>query len=62
MKFSCEKEQLANAVTIASRAAAAKSAVSSMEGLLIEAAAGLTVWGYNQKTGIRSTIPADVTE
>ncbi len=62
MKFSCEKEQLAGAVTITSRAAAAKSAVPSMEGLLMEAAEDLTVWGYNQKTGIRSTIPADVTE
>lgn len=62
MKFSCEKNELANAVTIASRAAATKSAVPSLEGLLIEASSDLTVWGYNQKTGIRSTIAADVTE
>ena len=62
MKFSCEKNDLVNAVTIASRAAATKSAVPSMEGLLIEAGTDLTIWGYNQKTGIRSTITADVTE
>lgn len=62
MKFSCEKNELAAAVTTASRAASAKSAVPSLEGLLIEAGADLTVSGYDLKTGIRSTIKADVTE
>lgn len=62
MKFSCERNELANAVTIASRAAAAKSAVPSLEGLLIEAGDDLTVTGFDLKTGIRSTIPADVSE
>lgn len=62
MKFSCEKNELAAAVTIASRAAAAKSAISSLEGLLIEAGEDLTVTGFDLKTGIRSTIRSDVTE
>ncbi len=62
MKFSCEKSELAAAVTVASRAAAAKSAVPSLEGLLIEAGSDVVISGYDLKTGIRSTIPADVTE
>ena len=62
MKFSCEKQNLVSAVSIASRAAAAKSAVLSLEGLLIEADEGVTVTGYDLKTGIRSFIPSDVTE
>lgn len=62
MKFSCEKNLLAGAVNTASRAAAAKSAVPSLEGLLIEADSGVTVTGYDLKTGIRSSLPADVTE
>lgn len=62
MKFSCEKNELSAAVTIASRAAAAKSVVPSLEGLLIEAGEDLTVTGYDLKTGIRSAIRADVTE
>lgn len=62
MKFSCEKSELAAAVTVASRAAAAKSAVPSLEGLLIEAGSDVVISGYDLKTGIRSTIAADVTE
>ncbi len=62
MKFSCEKAELSAAVTTASRAAAAKSAVPSLEGLLLEAGGDLSVTGYDLKTGIRSTIKADITE
>ncbi len=62
MKLSCEKKELVDAVTVASWAASAKSAVPSLEGLLLEAGADLTVSGYDLKTGIRSTIKADVTE
>lgn len=62
MKFSCEKNELSAAVTTASRAAAAKSAVPSLEGLLIEAGGDVVISGYDLKTGIRSTIKADVTE
>ena len=62
MKFTCEKSFLTSAVNTASRAAAAKSAVASLEGLLIEADEGVTVTGYDLKTGIRSFLPADVTD
>ena len=36
MKFTCEKYLLQNAVSTASRAAAIKSAVAALEGLLVE--------------------------
>lgn len=62
MKFSCEKSLLAGAIGTASRAAAAKSAVPSLEGLLIEADSRVTITGYDLKTGIRSSLPADVAE
>ena len=61
MKFSCEKYLLQSAVATASRAAAAKSSVPALEGLLIEAGTDtVRVTGYDLKTGITTTIPADV--
>lgn len=61
MKFSVEKNILQTAVTIASRASAVKSAIPSLEGLLIEAEADkVKISGYDMKTGISTTIPADV--
>ena len=64
MKFSCEKALLQSAVTTAARAVSVKSTIPALEGLLIEANAAGTVCitGYNQETGIRSEIPAEVTE
>ena len=63
MKFSCEKCLLQNAISTASHAAAAKSTIPSLEGLLIEAGDGsVTISGYDLKTGIRTKFPADVTE
>ena len=62
MKFSCEKSLLSTAIAIASRAAAVKSAVPSLEGLLIEASAIVKISGYDLKTGISTTVLADVTE
>ena len=41
MQFSCEKVQLLQAVATASRTVASKSAIQSLEGLLIEAGNGL---------------------
>lgn len=63
MKFTCEKYLLQNAVNTASRAAAVKSAVAALEGLLIEAAEEkITISGYDLKTGITTSFPADVSE
>ena len=64
MKFSCEKALLQNAILTASRAVSPKSTIPALEGLLLEAEDPGTVFltGYNQETGIRSAIQADVTE
>ena len=62
MKFSCEKALLSSAVSIASRAVAAKSSIPAMEGILVEAEGKLRLTGYNLETGIQATVPADVTE
>lgn len=62
MKFSCEKSLLSAAIATASRAAAVKSAVPSLEGLLIEAGSSVRISGYDLKTGISTSVPADVPE
>lgn len=62
MKFFCEKSFLQNAVNTASRAAAAKSAVSALEGLLLEAENEVSITGYNLKTGIKTAVSADISE
>ena len=62
MKFSCEKALLQNAIGVASRAVSQKSTIPALEGLLLHAAETVTVSGYNMKTGIRTTLSADVTE
>ena len=61
MKFSCEKYLLLNAVATSSRAAAVKSAVAALEGLLLECRGNtVTISGYDLKTGIISSFPADI--
>ena len=64
MKFSCEKALLQSAILTASRAVSTKSTIPALEGLLLEAEDSGTVYltGYNQETGIRSAVQADVTE
>ena len=61
IKFSCEKVLLQNAISVASRAVAPKSAIPALEGLLLRADQQLTVSGYNMQTGIRTKVSADVT-
>lgn len=62
MKFSCEKALLSSAVSITSRAVAAKSSIPAMEGILIEAGTQLRLTGYNLETGIQATVPAEIQE
>ncbi len=62
MKFSCEKSVLQDAVNISSQTVASKSTLPALEGLLLEAGADLHITGYDMKTGIRTVVPADVTE
>ncbi len=45
MKFSCEKNLLQSACNIAARAAASKSPIPALEGLLIRAEDKITVTG-----------------
>lgn len=62
MKFSCEKSQLLSAITVTSKVASAKSAVPALEGLLLEAGDILKISGYDLKTGIKTEIPAEVSD
>lgn len=62
MKFSCEKILLQNAASTASRAAATKSSIPALEGILLQADSQLTISGYNMQTGIRTKLDANITE
>ena len=62
MIFSCEKALLSGAVSVTSRAVAAKSSIPAMEGILIEAGSTLRLTGYNLETGIQATVPAEIKE
>ena len=62
MKFICEKYFLQNACAIASRAAASKSPIPALEGLLLEAGADLKITGYDLKEGIFTLAAADIAQ
>jgi len=62
MKFSCEKALLLSAVATASRTVAVKSSIPALEGILIEAGSALRLTGYNLETGIRTTVPAEISQ
>lgn len=62
LKFSCEKALLTNAISIVSRTVAAKSPISVLEGIYLQAGMQLQLTGYNMETGITVTVPASVTE
>lgn len=57
MKFSCPREVILNAVTTTSKAAAVKTTMSALEGVLLQLSENtLTVTGYNLEIGIRTEI------
>ena len=62
MKFTCEKHVLLSAIVTAQRAAASKSPIPALEGLLVEAGHQVRITGYDLKRGIYTSIPADVSE
>lgn len=63
MKFCCEKNRLASAVSNVSRAVSSRTALQALEGILIKAQGdSLTLTGYDLELGITTTIPADVQE
>ena len=62
MKFTCEKALLVSAISVASRTVAPKSAIPSLEGLLVKAGVKVMLTGYNLETGIPVGVPADIAE
>lgn len=62
MKFTCEKALLVSAISVASRTVAPKSAIPSLEGLLMKAGVKVMLTGYNLETGITVGVPADIAE
>jgi len=63
MRFTCDKFLLLAAIFTASRAAATKSPVPVLEGLLLEVEEeNIRISGYDLKTGIVTTVQAEVEE
>ena len=62
MKFTCEKALLVSAISVASRTVSPKSAIPSLEGLLVKAGVKVMLTGYNLETGITVGVPADIAE
>ena len=62
MKFTCEKALLVSAISVASRTVAPKSAIPSLEGLLVKAGVKVMLTGYNLETGITVGVPANIAE
>ena len=62
MKFTCEKNQLVTATSVASRTVAQKSAIAGLEGILVRAGVKVQLTGYNLETGITVTMDAAVQE
>lgn len=62
IKFSCEKAILLSGISTASITVAIKSTIPVLEGLLLEAENNLRISGYNLKTGIRTSVEADIHE
>lgn len=60
MKFSCEKALLQAAITTTSRAVSPKNSIPALMGILLEAGKELHLTGYNLETGIRTTVPAQI--
>ncbi len=62
MRFTCEKSMLVMGLNITGRTVAAKSALSSIEGILCQAGDGLQLTGYNMETAITFRIDAEVSD
>ena len=62
MKFTCEKNQLVSAISVASRTVAQKSAISGLEGILVRAGVKVMLTGYNLETGITVSVDAEIGE
>lgn len=62
MKFTCEKNELAAAISVASRTVAPKNPIPDLEGILLRADSYLQLTGFNMETGITVKVEASITE
>ncbi len=63
MKFTCNRDDLLDAITKAEKAVAAKSVIAVMEGILIETGHGeVKLTGNDLSLAIEATFPADIEE
>ena len=60
MKFTCDKNVLQNACTVAARAVASKSPIKAVEGFLVEAGSTLRVTGFDLKKAVYTDTEADI--
>lgn len=60
--FTCDKDSLISAISVASRTVSTKSTIPALEGILVTAGTLLTLTGYNLETGIAVSLEADVKE
>ena len=62
IQFTCDKDKLMGAISVASRTVSQKSTIPALEGILVTAGTLLTLTGYNLETGISVSMEADVRE
>ena len=62
MKFTCEKSKLAQAISVAIRTVAPKSAIPALEGIHLRAGQELQLTGFNMETGVTVRVEADIRE
>ncbi len=62
MKFTCEKNALVSAISVASRTVSQKSTIPALEGICVRAGIKVTLSGYNLETGITVSLDAQVSE
>lgn len=62
MKFTCEKNELASAISTAARTVAVKNPIPDLEGILLRADATLNLTGYNMETGITVKVDGQISE
>ncbi|MFI3249412.1 MAG: DNA polymerase III subunit beta [Eubacteriales bacterium] len=62
MKFSCDKELILSAVSVAARNVSPKSSIAALMGILVEVTDVVKVTGYNMETGVALEMEADIEE
>lgn len=62
IQFTCDRDRLISAISVASRTVSQKSTIAALEGILVSAGGVLTLTGYNLETGISVSMDANVRE